>query len=76
MKTDGIIKPQTITLTSECKHKNGWYKTIYFDWFVFNFKKPCFVCIDCHDVIEVSKYWNLPNQSPANNASTDADSKP
>lgn len=54
------LKPETITWTSTkqpCEHKNGWYKTIYFDWFIFNFKKPTFICTDCHEVLTVNKTY-------------------
>jgi hypothetical protein len=43
-----------------CEHSNGFWKTIYFSKWIFDFKKSVFVCTDCRDVYDrdyVEEFW-------------------
>lgn len=55
----GITSTSTKPL---CYHHNGWYKTVRFNWWIFNFKKNVFWCIDCKDLIDMKEVNALRKQ--------------
>jgi len=45
----------TGTQRGECRHMNGWYHTCRLKFLFWEKIKRMFICLDCEDVIEVSK---------------------
>ena len=53
------IMTATITCKPKCYHKNGWFKSVTFKWWIFNFKKNYFLCTDCEDLIHLEEFEEI-----------------
>lgn len=50
----------TFTCKPQCHHRNGWFKSVTFTWWIFDFRRKFFLCTDCEDLIpleEAEEVW-------------------
>lgn len=50
------------TLKPRCYHRNGWYKSVVFKWWIFKSVKRFFLCTDCHDLVPLEEFEDIQNQ--------------
>lgn len=56
-KTNEMIE---FDIIPQCYHKNGWFKSVTFKWWIFDFRRKFFLCTNCEDLIpleEAEEIW-------------------
>ncbi len=45
----------TFTCKPKCHHRNGWFKSVTYKWWIFDFRRKFFLCTDCEDLIPLEE---------------------